>query len=135
MQPLTGDLAAGLGVPSGSGALVSDVTAGGPAANELLREAQAKRAIQEQQFKVLVEDTIRQANQLLSSDPDAAYEDLKRQREAVLANDSLGDASRRAQVPIGTEPTWYPSRRPSKDNASEESVRRFSSASSRRIEY
>ena len=68
----------------------------GPAANDLLREAQAKRAIQEQQFKVLVEDTIRKANQLLMSDPDAAYEDLKRQREAVLANDSIGDASRRS---------------------------------------
>jgi hypothetical protein len=69
---------------------------GGPAQNEIVREAQAKRAIQEQQFKVLVEDTIRKTRQLLLSDPDAAYEDLKRQREAVLANDSIGDATRRS---------------------------------------
>jgi hypothetical protein len=68
---------------------------GSPAQNEIVREAQAKRAIQEQQFKVLVEDTIRKTRQLLLSDPDAAYEDLKRQREAVLANDSIGDATRR----------------------------------------
>lgn len=70
--------------------------AGSPAQNEIVREAQAKRAIQEQQFKVLVEDTIRKTRQLLLSDPDAAYEDLKRQREAVLANDSIGDATRRS---------------------------------------
>lgn len=68
---------------------------GSPAQNDIVREAQAKRAIQEQQFKVLVEDTIRKTRQLLLSDPDAAYEDLKRQREAVLANDSIGDATRR----------------------------------------
>ncbi len=68
---------------------------GSPVQNDLLRDAQARRAIQEDQFKVLVDDTIRKARQLLSSDPDAAYEDLKRQREAVLANDQIGDTVRR----------------------------------------
>lgn len=70
-------------------------TAPGAAANNLVAEAQAKRQIQEQQFKVLVEDTIRKARQLLQADPDAAYEDLKRQRESVLANDQIGDSARR----------------------------------------
>jgi tetratricopeptide (TPR) repeat protein len=65
-----------------------------PAQNDLLRDAQARRAIQEDQFKVLVDDTIRKARQLQITDPDAAYEDLKRQRESVLANDQIGDRVR-----------------------------------------
>lgn len=59
-----------------------------------LSQAQAERQVQEQQYRVLVDDTIRRARQLLSSDPDTAYEDLKRQRDIVLSNPTLSDAFR-----------------------------------------
>ncbi|CAN5445992.1 hypothetical protein BH11PLA2_BH11PLA2_15430 [soil metagenome] len=63
-------------------------------ATDALKQAQAERAVQEQQFRVLVDETVRRAKGLLTTDPDSAYEDLKRQRDVVLANSQLGDAYR-----------------------------------------
>ncbi len=57
--------------------------------------AKAAQAIQEQEFRVLVDETLRRSRRLLSSDPDNAYEDLKRQRDAVLGNDQLSERFRR----------------------------------------
>ncbi|MGL4421366.1 MAG: vWA domain-containing protein, partial [Gemmataceae bacterium] len=65
-----------------------------PTADNALRQAQAERQVQEQQFRVLVDDTIRRARQILNTDPDTAYDDLKRQREIVLSNAALGDSFR-----------------------------------------
>ena len=60
----------------------------------ILRQAQSERQVQEQQFRVLVDDTIRRSRQLLTTDPDTAYDDLKRQRDIILSNPALGDAFR-----------------------------------------
>ncbi len=59
-----------------------------------LQQAQAEQAVQEQQYRVLVDETIRKARQLLATDPDTAYEDLKRQRDVVLSNTQLGNTYR-----------------------------------------
>jgi tetratricopeptide (TPR) repeat protein len=59
-----------------------------------LVQAQAERAVLEQQFRVLVDETIRRARALYPTDPDTAYEDLKRQRDAVVSNAALSDAFR-----------------------------------------
>ncbi len=69
-----------------------------PAPADLLREAQARRLVEEQRYRVLVDTTISRARRLLRTDPDAAYTDLKRQRDEVLAYDALGDAARRGLV-------------------------------------
>lgn len=65
---------------------------------DALRQAQAERAVQEQQFRVLVDETIRRARALLATDPDGAYEDLKRQRDVVLANTQLSESYRQRLV-------------------------------------
>jgi tetratricopeptide (TPR) repeat protein len=69
-----------------------------PAAGDLLREAAARRQIEEQRYKVLTDATLRRARQLLRSDPDAAYQDLKRQRDEVAGYDGIGDDARRGLV-------------------------------------
>ncbi len=65
-----------------------------PPAGGGLQQAQAERAILEQQYRVLVDETIRRSRQLFRTDPDAAYEDLKRQRDTILSNAQLSDAYR-----------------------------------------
>ena len=61
--------------------------------DDLLKQAEASRRIEEQRFKVLTEATIRRARQLLRTDPDQAYQDLKRQREEILAYDKIGQGT------------------------------------------
>lgn len=59
-----------------------------------LQQAQAERAVLEQQYRVLVDETIRRARTLFKTDPDTAYEDLKRQRDTIQANSQLSEAYR-----------------------------------------
>lgn len=66
-----------------------------PPPADLLGEAAALRKVEEDRYRVLVEQTIRDARRRLRADPDAAYADLKRQQEDVLANTALGDDARR----------------------------------------
>ena len=65
---------------------------GNPA--DILKEAAARRQVEEQRYKVLVDATIRRARQLLRTDPDTAYQDLKRQRDEIAAYDAIGAAVR-----------------------------------------
>jgi tetratricopeptide (TPR) repeat protein len=65
-----------------------------PAAADLLREAAARRQVEEQRTRVLVDETIRAAQRLLRTNPDAAYDDLKRQRDDIDANDAIGPAAK-----------------------------------------
>ena len=65
-----------------------------PAPGDLIREAEALRRIEEQRYRVLVDSTIRRARQLLRTDPDQAYQDLKRQRDEILAYGGIGEAAR-----------------------------------------
>ena len=64
----------------------------------LLREAAERRRIEEQRYRVLVDATIRRARQLLRTDPDSAYQDLKRQRDEIAGYDGIGDAARTQMV-------------------------------------
>lgn len=68
--------------------------AGTPQPEDVLREAAARRQVEEQRYKVLVDSTIRRARQLLRTDPDTAYQDLKRQRDEIAAYDAIGTAAR-----------------------------------------
>jgi len=65
-----------------------------PGAEDIIRDAEARRRIEEQRYKVLTESTIRSARRLLKTDPDAAYQDLKRQREEILNYDGISNAAR-----------------------------------------
>lgn len=87
-------LAADPPAPPGPGVVPPNPTA----AADLLKEAQARRQIEEQRYKVLVDATVRRARQLLRSDPDAAYQDLKRQRDEILGYDGIGNDARRQMV-------------------------------------
>lgn len=69
-----------------------------PAQRDAIAQARAAQAVLEAEFRTLVDDTLRRARRLLYTDPDAAYEDLKRQRDAVLANDQLSAAFRNQLV-------------------------------------
>jgi hypothetical protein len=55
----------------------------------LLQQAQAQRALAEQQLNSVVEETIRRARALLNSDPDGSYELLKRQKTSVVDNPEI----------------------------------------------
>jgi tetratricopeptide (TPR) repeat protein len=67
------------------------VTTGTPqAAGDTIREAAALRRVEEDRYRVLVDSTIRQARARLRTDPDAAYQDLKRQLDDVAAYQVLG---------------------------------------------
>jgi tetratricopeptide (TPR) repeat protein len=55
----------------------------------LLQQAQAQRALAEQQLNSVVEETIRRARALLNSDPDGSYELLKRQKSSVVDNPEI----------------------------------------------
>src|SRR5262249_5451486 len=63
----------------------------GTSDNELLRQAQQQRALAEQQTATVVDESIRRAKAMLNSDPDGAYDLLKRQRASVLDNPEIGD--------------------------------------------
>src|SRR5262249_14775310 len=65
---------------------------------ELLRQAAANRAVEEGRYRVLVESTIRSARQLLRTNPDAAYQDLKRQLDDSQPYDALRHPVRRQPV-------------------------------------
>lgn len=69
-----------------------------PAGDPAIERARAAQEVQEQEFRVLVDETLRRARRLRNVDPDAAYQDLKRQREVVLENDQLSLALRRRLV-------------------------------------
>jgi tetratricopeptide (TPR) repeat protein len=64
------------------------------AAQDLLKEAAARRQVEEQRYRVLVDATIRRARQLMRSDPDTAYQDLKRQRDEIASYDGIGGTVR-----------------------------------------
>jgi len=64
------------------------------AATDPLLDAAARRQIEEQRYKVLVDATIRRARQLLRTDPDSAYQDIKRQRDEILGYDAIGNGPR-----------------------------------------
>ena len=65
---------------------------------DVLREAAERRRIEEQRTRVLVDTTIRRARQLLRTDPDSAYADLKRQRDDIAGHDGIGNAARTQMV-------------------------------------
>ncbi len=69
-----------------------------PAQRDAIAQARAAQAVLEAEFRTLVDDTLRGARRLMYTDPDAAYEDLKRQRDAVLSNDQLTAAFRNQLV-------------------------------------
>lgn len=75
------------GAPAPGGALPRE-------ADDILKQAEAKRRIEEQRFKVLTDTTIRRARQLLRTDPDSAYADLKRQRDEILSYNGIGNDAR-----------------------------------------
>jgi len=62
-----------------------------PAAQKLIQQAQQERALAEQQIQTVIDETIRRAKTLINSDPDGAYELLKRQRQSVADNDQIGN--------------------------------------------
>lgn len=57
------------------------------------RAEQARNAA-DAEARALVEETIRRVRTLKDTDPDGAYDDLKRQREAIRSNDRLSEALR-----------------------------------------
>ncbi|HEX4612936.1 MAG TPA: VWA domain-containing protein, partial [Urbifossiella sp.] len=65
-----------------------------PAPADLLREAAQLREVEEQRYRVLVDATIRRAREVLRFDPDGAYQEIKRQRDDILAYAGIGDAAR-----------------------------------------
>jgi len=65
-----------------------------PGAGDILKDAAARRQVEEGRYRVLVDATIRRARQLLRTDPDTAYADLKRQRDDIAAYDGIGNAVR-----------------------------------------
>ena len=69
-----------------------------PAAGDILRDAAARRSIEEARYRVITDATIRRGRQLLRSDPDGAYQDLKRQRDEILGYDAIGPSSRTQMV-------------------------------------
>jgi tetratricopeptide (TPR) repeat protein len=74
-------------------------TTGNPqAAGDAIKEAAALRKVEEDRYRVLVDNAIRRARQLLRSDPDGAYQDLKRTRDDVLAYEVLGEQVRNRLV-------------------------------------
>ncbi|MBP3958016.1 hypothetical protein J8F10_22400 [Gemmata sp. G18] len=64
------------------------------AAGDVLKEAAARRQIEEQRYRVLADATVRRARQVLRTDPEGAYQDLKRQRDEILGYDGLGAEAR-----------------------------------------
>lgn len=69
-----------------------------PAAADVLKEAAARRQIEEQRYRVLTDATIKRARQLLRTDPDGAYQDLKRQRDEIALYEGIGNAARTQMI-------------------------------------
>ncbi len=61
-----------------------------------LDDVKARREIAEQQATLLVAEAVRQANRLVRTSPDEAYELLKRTLDGVKSNDALGCTGRRS---------------------------------------
>ncbi|VTS02553.1 von willebrand factor type a : von Willebrand factor type A OS=Pirellula staleyi (strain ATCC 27377 / DSM 6068 / ICPB 4128) GN=Psta_2654 PE=4 SV=1: VWA_3 [Gemmata massiliana] len=82
--------------PKGSDAVPVAQPPANPGAGgaDLVKEAAARRQVEEQRYRVLVDATIRRARQFLRTDPEGAYQDLKRQRDEVLGYDGLGAEAR-----------------------------------------
>ena len=81
--------------PKGSDTVPPGAPAGGAgAAGDVLKEAAARRQIEEQRYRVLADATVRRARQVLRTDPEGAYQDLKRQRDEILGYDGLGAEAR-----------------------------------------
>lgn len=70
----------------------------GAAERDLIGQARAAQAVIEQESRTLVDETLRRSRRLMNVDPDTAYEELKRQRDSVLANDQLSDTVRRRLI-------------------------------------
>lgn len=68
------------------------------AATDLLKEAAARRQIEEQRYRVLADSTIREGRRLLRTNPDQAIEDLKRQRDTIRDYNGIGDDARRQMI-------------------------------------
>jgi tetratricopeptide (TPR) repeat protein len=68
------------------------------AAADAIAEAAARRQVEEQRYRVLTDTTIRRARQLLRTDPDTAYADLKRQRDEIMGYGAIGNAARTQMV-------------------------------------
>jgi hypothetical protein len=64
------------------------------APSDLLELEKRRRQVQEQQVTQIVDDTIKRARALIASDPDTAYDLLKRQLGSVRENSDLSDALR-----------------------------------------
>jgi len=69
-----------------------------PAERDLAQQARAAQQVLEQEYRVLVDDTIRRARRLLTTDPDLALADLKQQIASVQNVDQLSDPTRRRLV-------------------------------------
>src|SRR5262249_13942130 len=65
-----------------------------PSADDLIQEQRRRIAVEEQRITGVVDDSIKQANQILGSDPDAAQDILKRTYASVRDNPELGDRVR-----------------------------------------
>jgi tetratricopeptide (TPR) repeat protein len=61
---------------------------------ELLKQAEASRAVAEAEARAIVDETLKRARRLRETDPDGAYDDLKRQRETIRSIDRLSDSVR-----------------------------------------
>ena len=55
----------------------------------------AARNVAEQEAKAIVEETLKRARLLRTTDPDTSYDDLKRQRDTIVQNGDLSDNVRR----------------------------------------
>ncbi len=73
----------------------ADPAPGGQAeVGDAAARALAARNAADAEARALVDETIRRVRQFRETDPDGAYDDLKRQREAIKSNDRLSDAVR-----------------------------------------
>jgi len=81
--------------PQTPGAVPAPPGAPTPIERSLIDQAKNAQSVLEQQYRIAVDETLRNARRLLTTDPDSANEDLKRQRETVLNTDQLSDTFRR----------------------------------------
>ena len=65
-----------------------------PDTGDAAARALAARNAADAEARALVDEVIRRVRQFRETDPDGAYDDLKRQREAIKTNDRLSDAVR-----------------------------------------
>jgi tetratricopeptide (TPR) repeat protein len=82
------------GTPTPGGAVPPPPAPGGAMPSDLDKRI-AARNVAEQEAKAIVEETLKRAKLLRGTDPDTAYDDLKRQRDTVIQNGDLSDNVRR----------------------------------------